>query len=165
MMFLVFGSAALRSSSHLRSMLTLYILTKVDLWFSTKSIEFLDTLVKLEAGHIYTDLYVKSRDKQLYLRKDSCHSPNIKQNRWHTSLVFESEIYVNEKMTIKSIVEPSKLSLEDAVTAVHSLRASYRIDKLESLSCCLIQMKAKKLDRVPLVLTYSSLLLNVHEIV
>ena len=35
-------------------------------------------LVKLEAGHIYTDLHVKPTDKQFYLRKDSCHPPYTK---------------------------------------------------------------------------------------
>ena len=53
---------------------------KVDFRFSTKSTEFLDTLVKLAVGHIYTDLYVKPTDKQLYLRMDSCHLPDTKQS-------------------------------------------------------------------------------------
>ena len=53
---------------------------KVDLQYSTESIEFLDTLVKIENGHIYTDLFVKSTDKQLYLRNNSCHPPSTKKS-------------------------------------------------------------------------------------
>ena len=46
---------------------------KIQLRWSMDQIEFLDTLVKLENGHVYTDLYRKPTDKQLYLRNDSCH--------------------------------------------------------------------------------------------
>ena len=94
-------------------------------------------LVKLAAGHIYTDLYVKPMDNCIDRR-----IPAI-----HTGLVFKSEECVNEKMTKKRIMEPSKLSLEDTVTAVHSLRTSYRkLTSLKGLSCYVIQMKAKKLQ-------------------
>ena len=52
---------------------------QVELRYDRKQIEFLDTLVKLEDGHIYTDLYVKPSDKQLYLYSASCHHPNTKR--------------------------------------------------------------------------------------
>ena len=41
---------------------------KIQLRWSRNQVEFLDTLVKLDNGHIYTDLYVKPTDKQLYLK-------------------------------------------------------------------------------------------------
>ena len=41
---------------------------KIQLQWSRNQVEFLDTLVKLDNGHIYTDLYVKPTDKQLYLK-------------------------------------------------------------------------------------------------
>ena len=41
---------------------------KIQLRWSRNQVECLDTLVKLDNGHIYTDLYVKPTDKQLYLK-------------------------------------------------------------------------------------------------
>ena len=40
---------------------------KVELRYHKRQIEYLDTLVKIENGHIYTDPYIKPTDKQLYL--------------------------------------------------------------------------------------------------
>ena len=53
---------------------------RIELRWSRSSIEFLDTLVKLENGHIYTDLYSKPTDKHLYLRENSCHPPHTKKS-------------------------------------------------------------------------------------
>ena len=53
---------------------------QVDLRYSPHSIVFLDTTVRMRNGHIYTDLYVKPTDKQLYIRKDSCHPPSSKRS-------------------------------------------------------------------------------------
>ena len=52
---------------------------KVELRYDPKQIEFLDTLVKIKDGHIYTDLYIKPTDKQLYLNSSSCHPSNTKE--------------------------------------------------------------------------------------
>jgi hypothetical protein len=51
---------------------------KIELRWSRQSIEFLDTLVKINNGRVYTDLYTKPTDKHLYLRADSCHPPHTK---------------------------------------------------------------------------------------
>ena len=48
--------------------------TKIQLRWSRNQVEFLDTLVKLDNGHINTDLYVEPTDKQIYVRQDSCHT-------------------------------------------------------------------------------------------
>ena len=53
---------------------------QVDLRYSPHTIVFLDTTVRMRNGHIYTDLYVKPTDKQLYIRKDSCHPPSSKRS-------------------------------------------------------------------------------------
>ena len=53
---------------------------KIQLRWSRNQVEFLDTLVKLDNGHIYTDLYVKPTDKQLNLRQDSCHLLHTKKS-------------------------------------------------------------------------------------
>ena len=50
----------------------------VDLGYHKRQIEFLDTLVKIENGHIDTDLYIKPTDKQLYLNSLSNH-PRIQR--------------------------------------------------------------------------------------
>jgi hypothetical protein len=52
---------------------------KIELRWSRQSIEFLDTLVKINNGRIYADLYTKPTDKHLYLRADSCHPPHTKK--------------------------------------------------------------------------------------
>ena len=62
----------------------------MELRYDQKQIEFLDTLVKSENGHIYTDLYVKPTDKQLYLTSSSCHPSSTKKDL-HTDLGYVSE--------------------------------------------------------------------------
>ena len=52
---------------------------KMELRYDPKQIEFLDTLVKLEDGLIYTDLHIKPTDKQLYLNSSSYHPSNTKK--------------------------------------------------------------------------------------
>ena len=42
---------------------------QIELRYSQEKIEFLDTWVKLENGRVYTNLYKKPSDKQLYLKK------------------------------------------------------------------------------------------------
>ena len=55
-------------------------ITKIQLRWSRNQVEFLDTLMKLDNGHINTDLYVKLTDKQLFLRQDSCHLSHTKKS-------------------------------------------------------------------------------------
>ena len=65
-------------------------------------IEFLDTLVKIENGHTYTDLYVKPTDKQLYLTSSSCHPSSTKMDL-HTDLCYASEESVRKNPTTSDI--------------------------------------------------------------
>ena len=51
----------------------------MELRYDPKQIEFLDTLLKIGDGHIYTDLYIKPTDKQLYLNSSSYHPSNTKK--------------------------------------------------------------------------------------
>ena len=51
---------------------------QIELHYSQEKIEFLDTWVKLENGRVYTDLYKRPSDKQLYLKKSSCHPYHTK---------------------------------------------------------------------------------------
>ena len=51
---------------------------KIELRWSRSCIEFLDTSVKLENGHIYTDLYSKPTDKHLYLKRKFLPSAHTK---------------------------------------------------------------------------------------
>ncbi|KAH3772142.1 hypothetical protein DPMN_173478 [Dreissena polymorpha] len=53
-------------------------------------------------GHLYTDLYVKPTDKQLYIRKDSCQPPSSKRSL-HMDSDCEYEEYVNRKKIARSI--------------------------------------------------------------
>ena len=60
-----------------------YTAIQIELRYSQEKIEFLDTWVKLENGRVYTDLYKKPSDKQLYLKKSSCHPSHTKHMGWH----------------------------------------------------------------------------------
>ena len=51
---------------------------QIELRYSQERIEFLDTWVNLQKGHVYTDLYKKPSDKQLYLQRSSCHPSHTK---------------------------------------------------------------------------------------
>ena len=44
------------------------------------SLPFLDILIKLEQGHITTDLYTKATDAHSYLQYDSCHPSHCKNS-------------------------------------------------------------------------------------
>ena len=52
---------------------------KIELRWDAHKIEFLDTSVKLKGGVIFTDLYKKPTDKQLYIQSNSCHPNQTKK--------------------------------------------------------------------------------------
>ena len=59
---------------------------KLELRWSREEVVFLDTVVKVSAGKLYTDLHIKPTDKQLYIKQDSCHPAHTK-NRWRIAWV------------------------------------------------------------------------------
>ena len=53
---------------------------KLELRWSKEEIVFLDTVVKMTAGQLYTDLHIKPTDKQLYIQQKSCHPAHTKKS-------------------------------------------------------------------------------------
>ena len=51
---------------------------QIELRYSQERIEFLNTWVNLQKGHVYTDLYKKPSDKKLYIQRSSCHPSHTK---------------------------------------------------------------------------------------
>ena len=51
---------------------------KLELRWSKEEIVFLDTVVKIAGGQLYTDLHIKPTDKQLYIQQKSCHPTHTK---------------------------------------------------------------------------------------
>ena len=140
---------------------------KVELRWDDKQLEFLDTLVKLENGLIYTDLYVKPTDKQLYLNNKSCHPPSTKKGLAYglglrIRRICEKEPdYLKQRNNLKKQLRkrgyPGKL-IENQLSKVDKLR---REDLLQVRKC----KPSKKSNRVPLVMTFSNLLPDVHKII
>ena len=51
---------------------------KYDVHYSTQSVNFLDTTIKLENDQLLSDVYAKPTDAHFYLRYDSCHPRHCK---------------------------------------------------------------------------------------
>ena len=137
---------------------------KIELRWSRNCIEFLDTLVKIENGHVYTDLYSKPTDKHLYLRENSCHPPHTKK-----ALAYGLGI------RIRRICEKDEDYHKHRWDLKQQLRKRGYSGKLIEQQLCKVDkmnrndlLKRKKTEskekRVPIVLTYSKLLPDVRKI-
>ena len=137
---------------------------RIELRWSRSSIEFLDTLVKLENGHIYTDLYSKPTDKHLYLRENSCHPPHTKKSLAYglgiriRRICEKDEDYNKHRRELKQQLRKRGYSgklIEQQLKRVDAL------DRDDLLKRKKVNEKAK---RVPIVLTYSKLLPDIRNI-
>ena len=118
---------------------------KITTKWSKEKIEFLDTFVKIENGIIYTDLYQKPTDKQLYIRHDSCHPNHTKKNLPYglglrlKRICSKEEDYVKHRMELKSHLRKRGYSGKNIE------RQLQRVDKLNRED--LLQAKTKKKER------------------
>ena len=138
---------------------------QVELRYDQKQIEFLDTLVKIENGHIYTDLYVKPTDKQLYLTSSSCHPSSTKKGlayglglRIRRICEKESD-YQRHRKELKNQLRKRGYSgnlIEEQLKKVDVQ------DRSELLK--VNRKEDKNSKRVPLVVTYSNLLPDIQHI-
>ena len=138
---------------------------KVTLRWSKDKIEFHDTWVKLKGGKIETDLFCKETDKHLYLQRDSDHPKHTK-----------ACIPYGLGLRLKRICSKDK-SYEEQKGVLQSqlIRRGYKegminrefkkVDKVEREDALEKKNRKKQNDRVPLVLTYSSHLPNIQNIV
>lgn len=139
---------------------------KIELRYDRKQIEFLDTLVKLEDGHIYTDLYVKPTDKQLYLNSSSCHPSNTKKGLAYGLGLRIKRICEKEK-DYQRHRQDLKIQLRKRGYSGKLIESQLqKVDRLERSDLLRYSgKKDKNAKRVPLVMTYSNLLPDVHGIV
>ena len=137
----------------------------IKLRYSLQQIEFLDTLVILNGGRIETDLYSKESDKHIYLHKTSDHPKFTKQAIPH-----------GLGIRIKRICSDNNKYMKQRTCLVKQLKSRgyknkwinnqlKRVDQTSREEALRKKHKEKKEERVPLVLTYSSYLPDVHKII
>ena len=137
---------------------------KLELRYSKQTIEFLDVQISIENGHFKTDLFTKQTDRHLYLHKSSNHP-------WKTKEAIPYGLGQRLKRTC-STEESYKTRRNELKT--HLTKRGYKNNELEKQLTKADALDRKELlkyntkksnDRVPLVLTYSDALPNVHNIV
>ena len=138
---------------------------QVELRYDRKKIGFLDTLVKLENGHLYTDLYVKPSDKQLYLNSSSNHPPNTKKGLAYGLGLRIRRICEKESDYLQHRQE-LKLQLRRRGYSGKLIETQLRkVDKLDRDELLGMKRQDKNAKRVPLVVTFSNLLPDMHSVV
>ena len=138
---------------------------QVELRYDRKKIEFLDTLVKLENGHVYTDLYVKPSDKQLYLNSSSNHPPNTKKGLAYGLGLRIRRICEKESDYLQHRQE-LKLQLRRRGYSGKLIEMQLRkVDKLDRDELLGMKRQDKNAKRVPLVVTFSNLLPDMHSVI
>ena len=137
---------------------------KLELRYSKQTIEFLDVQISIENGHLKTDLFTKETDRHLYLHKSSNHP-------WKTKEAIPYGLGLRLKR-ICSTEESYKTRRNELKT--HLTKRGYKNNELEKQLTKADALDRKELlkyntkksnDRVPLVLTFSDALPNVHNIV
>ena len=137
---------------------------KITTKWSKEKIEFLTLLSKIENGIIYTDLYQKPTDKQLYIRHDSCHPNHTKKNLPYglglrlKRICSKEEDYIKHRMELKSLLRKRGYSGKNIK------RQLQRVDRLDREDLLQAKTKKKKGERVPLVVTYSKQLPDISNI-
>jgi len=140
---------------------------KIELRYSRTRIEFLDTVVTLENGKVHTSLYKKPTDKQLYLYKTSNHPPNTKSGLAYGLGLRIKRICDREEDYQKHRGELKQQLRKRGYSSKEIERQLRKVDILDREALLQIQsIKAEeKEQRVPLLITYSKQLPNIHSIV
>ncbi|XP_053394169.1 uncharacterized protein LOC128555550 [Mercenaria mercenaria] len=138
---------------------------QVELRYSPAKIEFLDTWVILENGKVYTSLYKKPTDKQLYLHKSSNHPPNTKSGLAYGLGLRLKRICEKEQDYQKHRTELKQQLRRRGYSGKEVERQLTKVDTLDREDLLQKQTKKGKDKRVPLVLTYTKQLPNIHSIV
>ena len=137
---------------------------KIQMRWSKDQVEFLDTLVKLDNRHVYTDLYVKPTDKQLYLRNDSCHPSHTKKSLAYGLGIRLKRICEKDTDYYKHRADLKKQLRKRGYSGKLIESQLQRVDKMEREKLLEDRTKNDKSTRVPLVLTYSKLLPDIRNI-
>jgi hypothetical protein len=137
---------------------------QVELRWSRDRLEFLNTMVSVEDGHIYTTMYAKPSDKHLYLHAKSCHPTHTKKGMPYglgvtiKRICQKKEDYETNMKTLKTQLRKRGYSGKTVDQQLNKVDQQDRQD--------LLRYKNKKStnNRVPLVLTYNNLLPDVGQI-
>jgi hypothetical protein len=138
--------------------------TKTVMTYSAHKVNFLDVTVSINDGHLSTDLYIKETDSQLYLQPDSNHP-------FHTirsipySLCMRIKRICSKKERYEFHKENLRRNLLTRGYEERFINAQFtKVDLLPRES--LLQKQTKSVtNRVPMVITFSRCLPNVHNIV
>ena len=136
----------------------------VELRYSKEKIEFLDTMVILDNGSIETDLFTKPSDKHIYVHKNSNHPASVKKSlpyglgiRIRRICSRESD-YMSRRTELKSYLRKRGYSSRFIESQLE------KVDKINRSDLLSYKTKDKNKDRVPLVITYSKHLPDIHKI-
>ncbi|KAK3108921.1 hypothetical protein FSP39_018704 [Pinctada imbricata] len=137
---------------------------QLELRYSTENIEFLDVKITTEKGYLKTDLYTKDTDGHLYLHKSSNH-PRKTKDAIPYGLGLRLRRICSSETDYKKRRNELKQQLARRGYKNHELEGQLtKTDKLDRRN--LLKYKSKKKNnRVPLVITYSDGLPNIHSIV
>lgn len=138
---------------------------QVELRYSTDRIEFLDTYTTLSGGRILTSVYSKETDKHLYLHGRSSHPTSMKNAIPYGLAVRAKRICSDEKEYQKHV----GLIKEQLRRRGHHHKnvddAIQRVDEIKREQLLVYNTrKNKNNNRVPMVLTYSRALPNIHSV-
>lgn len=136
---------------------------KLEIRSPKDTIEFLDTKIQISNGYIETDLYSKETDKHQYLHISSNHPRKTKE-----SIPYGLGVRLKRICSIPTEYERRKNDLKEQLQkrgykTELIIKQLNKVDNLDRED--LLKYKTKKInDRVPLVLTYSDALPNIHSI-
>lgn len=139
---------------------------KVELRYNSNQIEFLDTLVKIKNGKLTTDLYTKPTDKHIYVHSKSCHPKNVKKAIPYGLALRLRRICENEDDYQKHRQELKLQLRKRGYNGKFIENQLKRADNLNRKELLQRKNKIKKTsERIPLVVTFTDLLPDIHDIV
>jgi hypothetical protein len=139
---------------------------QVELRWSITDIEFLDMSVRKDGGKLKTDLYVKPTDKHVYVAADSCHPNHVKK-----AIPYGLGVRLKRICDETSDYERHRKELHVQLKS-RGYKSGFierqlkRVDALDRTDLLNRKKPAKvNTGRVPLVVTYSKTIPNVHNII
>ena len=142
---------------------------RVELRSNSRKIEFLDTLVKIDDQRfVTTDLYTKPTDKHMYVNFKSDHPYSVKKAIPYglgvrlKRICSKEEDYSSHRQQLKKKLRKRGYSSK---FVENQLKKADQKDRRNLLHNVQRNGKRERMERVPLVLTYSSRLPDVHNII
>ena len=137
---------------------------KVELRYSSKNIEFLDTMVILEKGQIITDLYTKPTDRYIYVDRKSSHPLSVKKSLPYSLGIRLRRICSRESDYLKRRGELKSYLQKRGHSSTFIESQLVKVDKMDRSDLLVYKDKKKNQNRVPLVVTYAKQLPETQKI-